>query len=123
MFHAPNQFRLTTGQLASSDDEGNNGVFIIPAKRYKFKVIISDGADWEHVSVSLSNNRLPTWTEMCAIKDIFWDPVDCVMQLHPPATEYINNHPACLHLWRPKDQDIPQPPSIMVGVKSLNKKR
>jgi hypothetical protein len=54
---------------------------------------------------------------MCFIKDTFWDGEDCVMQLHPPRSEYVNNHPYCLHLWRPTDgRVIPQPPSIFVGV-------
>jgi len=56
---------------------------------------------------------------MCAIKDLFWDPVDAVMQIHPPADEYINNHSACLHLWRPTVQEIPLPSSLMVGIKGL----
>lgn len=123
MFHVPNEFRVKTGRLASTDDQGNNGLFIIKAKRYDIRVICSDGGGWEHVSVSLSNNRIPNWKEMCAVKEIFWDPVDCVMQLHPPASEYINNHPACLHLWRPVAESIPMPPSIMVGLKQLNKER
>jgi len=123
MFHAPNEFRVKTGRMASTDEDGNNGLFIIPAKRYKIIVIISQDPIWEHVSVSLSNKRTPNWKEMCAIKDVFWDPEDYVMQLHPPESEYVNNHAHCLHLWRPVTQQIPQPPSIMVGDKSLNLKR
>lgn len=123
MFHAPNEFRVKKGQLATIDDDGNNGLFIIPAKRYQIRAVISQDPIWEHVSVSLSNNRLPNWTEMSSIKDIFWDPEDCVMQLHPPESEYINNAPHVLHLWRPVRDEIPQPPSIMVGLKSHNLER
>lgn len=67
------------------------------------------GVDWEHVSVSLKN-RCPNWDEMCFVKDLFWDPEECVMQLHPPRSQWINVHPHCLHLWRPKNETIPLPP-------------
>ena len=40
-------------------------------------------------------------------------------QLHPPESSYVNNHPHCLHMWRPTNAAIPLPPSILVGVKSL----
>lgn len=53
---------------------------------------------------------------MCFIKDLFFGPNECVMQLHPPKSEYINNHPYCLHLWRPQNIEIPRPPQIMVGI-------
>jgi hypothetical protein len=76
------------------------------------------GNRWDHVSVSLPD-RCPTWEEMCFIKELFFFPNEPAMQLHPVA-EYINNHPYCLHLWRPLDQKIPLPPSILVGLKELN---
>jgi hypothetical protein len=76
-------------------------------------VIFSWGGGWDHVSVSF-NNRCPTWEEMCQIKDLFFEPDECVMQLHPPKKDYINNHPYCLHLWHPTTQPIPMPPKFMV---------
>lgn len=71
---------------------------------------------WDHVSVTVSN-RCPNWQEMCFIKDLFFEDEEPVMQLHPPKSEYINNHEYCLHLWRPTNKEIPLPPSILVGVK------
>jgi hypothetical protein len=71
-------------------------------------------AGWEHVSVSLPT-RCPTWAEMAFIKSVFWDADDTVVQYHPPESEYVNNHPFCLHLWRPIEKQIPLPPSILVG--------
>ena len=79
-------------------------------------VIASDGAGWEHVSVSLKN-RTPNWAEMCFIKDLFWNEEDCVVQFHPPKSEYVDNHPNCLHLWKPIGKQIKTPPSILVGFK------
>jgi hypothetical protein len=51
------------------------------------------------------------------IKGLFWSDEETVMQLHPPRSEWINNHDYCLHLWRPLDVAIPLPPSIAVGYK------
>ncbi len=117
-FRVPNQYRFRDlSNLYGSDDAvGNQGAFLIPFQSYNLRVIASDGMGWEHVSVSLSN-RTPNWKEMCYIKDLFWDEEDMVIQYHPPKSQYIDNHPHCLHLWRPTKEKIPIPPSIMVGVK------
>ena len=118
MFHVPDEFRVLAGPNASDKSSGNNGAFRVPLKHGQiFCVIASDGAGWEHVSVSRSD-RCPTWGEMCQIKCLFWDDEDCVVQYHPPLKEYVNNHAFCLHMWRPVDGDMPMPPSILVGVKS-----
>lgn len=101
-----------------------NGLFIIPTKKVKFQVIASNGMDWEHVSVTLKNrwgyqlHRCPTWEEMCFIKELFFEGNEVVMQLHPSEEEYVNNHPYCLHLWKPKSAVIPTPPSELVGIKT-----
>lgn len=56
---------------------------------------------------------------MCFVKSLFWPPEDCVVQFHPPASEYVNNHSRCLHMWRWSRGDFPTPPAILVGVKEL----
>lgn len=76
------------------------------------------GENWDHVSVSLYD-RCPTWEEMCFIKELFFERDEPAIQLHP-VKDYINNHPYCLHLWRPLEEAIPLPPSILVGLPSLN---
>jgi hypothetical protein len=114
-FAVPNRYRVRRGPFASTDAIGNNGKFfvqLVPGE--VFQVIASDGLGWEHVSCSLPH-RTPTWDEMCRIKALFWSPEDCVVQYHPPASQHVNVHPYCLHLWRPTDQALPQPPRIMVG--------
>ena len=57
---------------------------------------------------------------MCEIKDLFWDAEDCVIQYHPPKSDYVNNHSHVLHMWRPTEGEIQRPPSIMVGIKTSN---
>lgn len=121
MFKVPEQHRIKTGHMGSTPDYGNNGYFVIPFESFLFDVIASDGMDWEHVSVSLPN-RTPNWKEMCFIKDLFWGEDECVVQYHPPKSEYVNNHNFCLHLWKSNKIKIPLPPSILVGLKNVTKK-
>lgn len=59
---------------------------------------------WEHVSAELMARRLPTWDEMCFIKDLFWDEEETVVQMHPKKSRYVNMVEA-LHLWRPTNGD------------------
>lgn len=122
-FHVPEKYRYRNHPMVPSTElDGNNGFFIIPAsmarKMPELRIQASDGLMWEHVSVSTAT-RCPTWEEMCFIKEIFWDAEDTVMQLHPPRSRYVNNHPYCLHLWRPTDKEIPMPMDLMVGIKGL----
>lgn len=91
-------------------------------------LVISDGSEWEesglegqaweHVSVSVHRDkRTPTWEEMCFVKDLCWEAEECVVQYHPPRSDYVNFHPGVLHLWKPIGVEIPRPPSICVGPK------
>ena len=114
----PNKYRIRTGKYGSDEKEdGRNGAFIIPIGNIHFNVICSDGAGWEHVSVSLPY-RCPTWGEMCVIKNYFFNEDETVVQYHPAKKDYVNQHPYCLHLWRPVGQNIPKPPAILVGYKN-----
>lgn len=116
-FHVPENCRIQDGQMASDSRYGNNGAFELMLRhKQRLFAIASDKFGWEHVSVS-RYDRCPTWDEMCQVKAIFWDEEDCVIQYHPPSSEYVNNHPNCLHLWRKVDEVFAMPPSILVGFK------
>lgn len=93
--------------------DGGYAFAYLPGTKKPIAVIFSWGKDWDHVSASYPN-RTPTWDEMCYIKDIFFKEDECVIQYHPHKSEYVNNHPHCLHLWRPQAENIPMPPKIMV---------
>jgi hypothetical protein len=113
--------RLRVGRFGTDPSYGPYGCFTVHGPCGCALKIISSGSDgtgWEHVSVS-TERRPPNWQEMCFAKDLFWSEEECVMQLHPPKSEYVNNHPHCLHLWRPVDVKIPMPPTILVGIKGL----
>ncbi len=92
------------------------GMFEFPFKGNVLRIIASDGLGWDHVSVSLAD-RCPNWEEMCAVKDLFFDPEETVIQFHPKKSEYVNCHPYCLHLWRCQTEETKTPPSILVGPK------
>lgn len=122
MFHVPEQHRITdVGAWATTAADGNNGAFLIPSlePNWTLIVIVSDGDDWEHVSVHAvrepNRSRTPTWKEMAFVKRLFWDDDDVTMQLYPKQSDYVNCHPHTLHWWRPMTAAIPTPPAIMVG--------
>jgi hypothetical protein len=122
MFEFPHQYSKEH-PFMPHDEHG--GYFKIPHPKFKghsFLCIATTDKEWEHVAVSIClqgciSSRCPTWEEMCFVKDQFWNLEAPVMQLHPAKSEWISNHPYCLHLWRPKIQPIPLPPSEMVGIK------
>jgi hypothetical protein len=103
--------RVKNGQRGTTRADGNNGAFKIPSpvrNQDILYVIASDGGGWDHVSASLKM-RTPIWKELCFIKDLFWEPEETVIQYHPPASKYINQHYFVLHLWRPQEMEIPMP--------------
>lgn len=118
-FHVPNEYRVRIGGLGSDDSIGNSGLFQIPSKHRDkvLTVVASDGLGWEHVSVSLGPDsaRCPTWEEMCQLKDLFWDESDCVVQFHPPRSQYVNRHKGCLHMWKKTGAAVELPPKFMIG--------
>lgn len=110
----PEAHRIKNGRMASS--AGEDGAFEFIIDGLEFFCIASTGFGWEHVSVSLKGRkRCPTWEQMCKVKAMFWPEDACVVQYHPQSSEYVNVHPYCLHLWRPLQAEIPQPPRWMVG--------
>ena len=119
MFKVPEKYRVRTGSFRSSITDGNNGVFKVRSLKIKtcLHCIASDGAGWEHVSVS-TYSRCPSWKEMSLIKNLFWGCDDLVVQMHPPESDYINNHPYCLHLWRKCDTNefCERPDKSLVGM-------
>jgi hypothetical protein len=108
--------RIKHGHMASDSSYGPYGAFEIAGPCGRLLLIVAaadDNTGWEHVSVS-NNKHPPNWQEMCYVKDLFWREDECVMQLHPAQSKYINVHPNCLHLWRPTRTEIPLPPLILV---------
>jgi len=72
-------------------------------------VLVGTLPGWEFTCTE-APGRCPVWDEMRLVRDLCWESEDCVMQLHPPASRYINESPFALWQWRPVDCEIPQPP-------------
>lgn len=109
----------------STDADGMNGSFLISFHHGKsvewLGAIASDEEGWEHVSVTNQTTRkshlvCPSWEMMCRIKRAFWDDEECVVEFHVPMSEWINEHPGCLHLWKKTGYEFPRPPSLFVGL-------
>lgn len=115
---------------AGPDGEAS-GQYMIPhpaIKGYIYIMVFSNGEGWEHLSITIRKVtstsgrktapvlRCPTWQEMCFCKDLFWDPNECVIQFHPPMSQYVSNSEFCLHIWRPTDVEFPTPPAVLVGL-------
>jgi hypothetical protein len=98
-------------------EDGGIGEIWRAGKRFG-SVIWSSGAGWEHVSIAPYDRRtVPSWDDMCRLKDMFFEDDEVVVQYHPAKSQYVNNLPNCLHLRRPIDEALPTPPSIMVGIR------
>lgn len=103
-------------QIDKKTKDGFHGMITMP--KWSGSVICTNTGGWEHVSVSpFKKHVMPTWDDMCAIKDVFWNDDEAVIEVHPPKAEYVNNLSNCLHLWRCYFKDMVLPPSFMVGLK------
>lgn len=118
-----NRHRLrNAGMFSTTEADGFNGAFQfrLPGESKPVMCIASDAGGWQHVSARQGDTEkdIPSWNVMCKVKELFWDDEDVVVQFHPKKSEYVNYHPAVLHLWRCTDgREQPTPPSFMVGPK------
>lgn len=68
-----------------------------------------DEEGWQHVSFAPYKQRItPSWDDMCAIKDIFWNDEEEAIQIHPKKSQYVNFKSNCLHLWSRGDLTLPE---------------
>lgn len=109
-----NQYRCQVRGYVPTYDGEFNGTYEIPYKGKTLRIMCGIGEGWDHVSVSL-RHRCPTWNEMTAVKNLFFDPDELVIQFHPPKKDYVNFYKNVLHLWRPWDQVITLPPTWMLA--------
>lgn len=104
--------RLIIGEIGEDGGYGQIHIGI-----WDGSVIWSYGGGWDHVSVSPFKRRIiPSWEDMSKLKEIFFRDDEAVIQIHPAKSEYVNNMPNCLHLWRYQG-DMLLPPAWMVGVR------
>lgn len=133
------KYRVMDGSPYSSKPGDPYGAFEVPydsksivAGRTQLLRIIANSAldgigeagEWEHVSVHAhdpqvvyyggNGERIPTWEEMCFVKDLFWKEDECVIQFHPAKKDYVDVHVFVLHLWRSTKVPFPMPPKECV---------
>lgn len=102
------------------------GKFRFKASGNRLIMVVADNGEesgWEHVSVSAWRHNthwkkptpeMPTWEDMRLIKSLFWAEEECVVEFHPPESEYVNNTENVLHLWKERGKEFPRPPKILV---------
>jgi hypothetical protein len=88
-----NSWRLAIHDRGFSNRAENITLFVMNGL-----TIPSDGRLWQHVSVSRSDGKMPTWNQMCIVKELWFGDDREASQYHPPAEEHISHHPTCLHL-------------------------
>ncbi len=132
MFKAQEKYRVRKGKLASDASFGNNGVFFIPAgteavpdenkvlvhSPYFILCVLSDQRDWEHIAVAIHTigpPRAPVKEEVEAVRNMFWGKDDTVVQF-TTSSNFKDDNPHTVHLWRNPLMDIPVPPAELFGL-------
>jgi hypothetical protein len=80
-----------------------------PDVTHRLMVIVTggvegDGKRWLHVSMSRPD-ELPSYNDMCMVKEIFIGANKKAMQIFAPASEHVNISQFVLHLWHCIDGD------------------
>lgn len=115
MFKAPEDHRVRVGNMRTTEEHGNNGVFkIIEGYRSEVQIvcIASDQNGWENVSVAVKKNGKtisPTHGQMQKVKELFWEAEDCVMQFYPPKSQSPKKGSKILYLWRKAGENFAVP--------------
>lgn len=107
---------------AEAENDGMGGRYYDRINGKWLNFIFSYQLGWEHLSVSMPS-RTPSWEQMCMMKDVFWNKDEVCVQYHPREEDYVNNHQHCLHIWKPTEQELPTPPSILVGFRNEEEKQ
>lgn len=98
-----------------------NTRYLIPGNNCTINLIISNTLGWDHISMTIQvedtygfmYNRMPSANEMEAMKKLFFNDDEPVIEVHPKKEDYVNIHPYVLHLWKPNLIDLPIPPNIL----------
>lgn len=106
--------------LAAWRELATQSIYDMPCRVYEstfgLKVLVTaedrgpETGVWLHVSLS-RRNKLPSWSDVREVKDIFIGRERCAMHMIPPEEFYINLHPHTLHLW--SRLDAPTVPPLL----------
>lgn len=85
---------------------------------WRGSVICSHGGGWNHVSICpYKKSVMPTYYDLCLIKEMFWDEEEAVIHVFPPKSQHVNIMTNCLHLWECYYKEMVLPPSCFVGIR------
>lgn len=109
-------------QVQESDVTQIRAYYTDPVTRKRYWCKFTSAYGWEHLTVSPQPQRgkTPEWDVMCAVKNIFWDEEEACIEYHPRKSQYVNNNECCLHIWRPINETIPEPPTILLGFSDIS---
>jgi hypothetical protein len=108
------------GEWVETNIYANAGEYLHPEQGLKVLAEVAQyrGDLWLHVSVSSGwkvtstsstlhhpNDSLPTWEQLCAVKDVFIGRDREAIQKFPRAAEYVNDRQV-LHLWHLIGRDL-----------------
>lgn len=115
-----NQFRILDGPLASTNEAGENGAFVLVNKQdpdAALLCVVSSQNQWEKVSVTKQRKRMlsgpkpeePNEADMRTVKAVFFKPEETAVEYHPHERSALFPIPFHRVLWRHKIRDFPMP--------------
>ena len=125
MFKVPEHYRVKTGKYASTEAEGNNGMFVIPTNSKKYIYALAKEINgYEILSIHVSDHLkaikgqplvvTPSHDILKQMRDLFWGQEDRVVQIHFPLPERANFYNSnVIVLYRPKERSLPAPPAAL----------
>jgi len=96
------------------------GLFFIPSgSESPLRVLLSDGCGWDHVSI-MHPDRPPTNQEVAAVRVMFWEREEIVVEYHDPLV-FIPETPVTIrHLWCPQGCQLLRPPAMVASEFNLS---
>jgi hypothetical protein len=95
------------------------------ARHNRLRVICSwaketDGKRWWHVSVTRSDGMLPSYGDMCFVKEHFIGADRKALHIFASKDKHVNIHATCLHLWHCVDGDpLPEFSGVIGGKRTI----
>lgn len=97
----------------TTDADGFKGFFRFEIDEEIVRCLATSDKGWQHVTVHIvGQDEPPTWKFLCQVKDLFWEPDDWVLQIHPPKNSKVHYQKGYAHLWRSISEIQPLPDEL-----------
>lgn len=115
-----NQFRILDGPLASTNEAGENGAFVLVNKQdpdAALLIVTCVANQWEKITVTKQRKRMlsgpkseePNEADLRTVKAVFFKPEETAVEFHPHSKSALFPIPFHRVLWRHKIRDFPLP--------------